>query len=377
MSNKFCSLKYQQKVFILHLDSAASCCRAYPEPLQENQTVQDLVIQWNKESDLLEQGVELANCEPCWKNERQGKISYRQSDGQGSKKFNRVEIYLSNLCNQMCSYCSPKYSSVWEESIDQLGVFKSVSDTSIKNLQISKESHSSHRRLEEIQSYIQSCADNSVWLALLGGEPLMQITSLQQLLTVNRDKIKTLSIVTNLNPPKPKFLKWMLDNFPKDKLHIQVSLDATPEYNHVPRAGFDALVFQQNLAQLREHEIKIEFLSTVSATSIFDLPNFLAWIHDNQYSSNFYLLNSPNCLNPEVVPIEIRQNILKNIKTEIPPLISNILNHQSSTSMVDLRLFEQYNYLVQYFDRTNTDLTKINNPLFQEYWQWLTEQFKK
>jgi organic radical activating enzyme len=377
MSNKSCSLKHQQKVFLLHLNSASSCCRAYPETLLDNETIQDRIVHWKKESDLLDQGVELANCEPCWKNERQGKVSYRQLEGQVNKQSNQVELYLSNLCNQMCSYCSPKYSSMWEQSIDQQGMFKIVSDTAIKNLQILKENYSSQTRLDEVQSYIQSCADNSVRLELVGGEPLMQIKNLQKLLSVNCDKIKALSIVTNLNPPKPKFLKWMLDTFPKDKLHIRISLDATPEYNHIPRAGFDPLIFQKNITQIKKYGINVEFLATVSATSIFDLPNFLAWIHDNQYSSKFYLLNNPDCLNPEVVPIEVRQNILKNIKTEVPSLISTILNHQSSKSMVDLKLFEQYNYLTQYFDRTNTDLTKVDNPMFQQYWQWLTEKFKK
>lgn len=375
MSSKFCNLKYQQKVFILQLNSASSCCRAYPEPLLENETVQERIAHWKTESALLDQGVELANCESCWQRESQGKISHRQSIGQSRDAFNRVEIYLSNLCNQMCSYCSPKYSSVWEESIDQHGVFEKVSNTAIKNLEISKKNQSSPTRLTEIQSYIQTCDDNSIDLALLGGEPLMQLQSLQELLKFGQTKIKNLSIVTNLNPPKSKFLQWVLDNFTKDKLQIQISLDATPEYNHVPRAGFDSTVFQQNLTRLKDHEIKIKLLSTVSATSIFDLPNFLSWIKHNQFTASFASISNPGCLDPTVVPLHIRQEILKNIQTDVPTMIEQVLNSTQST--VDLKLFEQYNYLVQYFDRTATDLTKINNPLFQEYWQWLTERFQK
>ena len=375
MSSKFCSQKHQQKVFMLHLNRAASCCRAYPEPLQENQTIQDVVSQWKHEANLLTQGIEVDNCNYCWEVERQGKLSYRNYKGQDNEEFNRVEIFLSNLCNQMCSYCSPKYSSLWEESIVQHGMFEQISNTAIKNLHIPLKIQPVNNRLEEIQSYILSCDDNSVSLVLLGGEPLMQINSLQQLLTFSRDKIKNLSIVTNLNPPKSKFLQWVLENFSKQQLKIQISLDATPEYNHVPRAGFNSSVFEQNLNLLKEHKIDIEFLSTVSAVSIFDLPNFLNWINQNQFKENFYLVNNPSCLDPVVVPIEFRQKILKNIGNTLPMLVDQVLNDRQP--QVDLKLCEQYNYLMQYFDRTNTDLSKINNPLFQEYWQWLTERFKR
>ena len=375
MSSKFCNIKHQQKVFMLHLNSASSCCRAYPEPLLENQTIQDCVDQWKHESELLKQGVEVENCNSCWKIENQGNPSYRHLEGQGHNQFNRIEILLSNLCNQMCSYCSPKYSSVWEDSISNNGMFEQVSNTAIKNLQVPLKNQTTHARLEEIQSYILSCDDNSVSLALLGGEPLMQITSLQQLLTFSRNKIKDLSIVTNLNPPKTKFLKWVLENFSKDKLHIQISLDATPEYNHVPRAGFESETFRKNLDLVKNHGVDIEFLSTVSAVSIFDLPNFLSWIDQNQFRAKFYLVNNPSCLDPTVVPFEFRHKILNGIDSTVPTLIDQILNTEQQS--VDLKLFEQYNYLVQYFKRTNTDLTKINNSLFQEYWQWLTEKFER
>jgi organic radical activating enzyme len=368
-------MKYQQKLFILHLNRASSCCRSYSAPLQENQTIQDVINQWQHESALLTQGVEVDNCGYCWKVEQQGKLSYRNYQGQGNEKFNRIEIFLSNLCNQMCSYCSPKYSSMWEESISTHGMFEHVSNTAIENLHIPLKNQTAHNRLEELQSYILSCDDNSVSLALLGGEPLMQINSLQQLLMFSRDKIKNLSIVTNLNPPKPKFLEWLLENFSNHRLQIQISLDATPEYNHVPRAGFDSLIFEQNLNLVKQHSVDIEFLCTVSALSIFDLPNFLSWVEQSQFNSNFYLINNPSCLDPLIVPIEFRRRILEQIVTVSPMLIDQVLNDQQPS--VDLKLFEQYNYLTQYFTRTNTDLTKINNPLFQEYWQWLNKRFKK
>jgi sulfatase maturation enzyme AslB (radical SAM superfamily) len=375
MSSKFCSLKHYQQVFTLHLGTVASCCRAYSEPLLPDQSIQQQVDQWKHESKLLSQGVEIPGCKLCWDDEKQNKLSYRQLRGQTVQSGLHIDILLSNLCNHMCSYCSPRYSSVWEQSISTNGLFHNISDSANKNLSLPNEDQQTQTRLTEISSYIQSQRDNSILLNLTGGEPLMQMQSLKTLLNTGQSKIKILSIVTNLNPPSPKFLEWMLDNFPRDKLQISISLDATPEFNHVPRAGFDHSKFLSNLELLKNQHIKINFSSTISATSIFDLPNFLSWINTHGYSSKFFSLNNPTCLNPEVVPVKFRKKILEKIQIKIPTLVDHILNYNQP--IVDLKLFEQYNYLTQYFTRTNTDLTKVNNQLFQEYWQWLTERFKK
>jgi sulfatase maturation enzyme AslB (radical SAM superfamily) len=375
MNSKFCSLKHYQKVFTLHLNTAASCCRAYPEPLTDGQSIHEKIIQWKNESELLTQGIEIPGCDSCWNDEKQNKLSRRQQEGSTPRTGSRVEILLSNLCNQMCSYCSPRYSSVWEDSIVKHGFFNHVSNTVNANLTLPDKVDASQDRLSEIYEHIQTCEDNSVSLALLGGEPLMQIQNLQTLLSFSQPKIKNLSIVTNLNPPKNKFLKWLVNNFPQDKLRITVSLDATPEFNHVSRAGFDHARFLENLKLLEDHQIDFNFSSTISAISIFDLPNFLSWIDEHQYSVHFHLLNNPDCLNPEVVPLSVRQEILKNIKTNVPLRVDQILNH--SQQQVDLKLFEQYNYLMQYFNRVSIDPTKTNNTLFNNYWQWLTKKFSK
>jgi sulfatase maturation enzyme AslB (radical SAM superfamily) len=375
MTSKFCNLKNQQKVFKLHLNSAASCCRAYPESLLADQTIQQRIDQWGKEAKLLYQGIELSGCKVCWDDEKQNKLSYRQQHGQTADQNHRIEILFSNLCNQMCSYCSPQYSSTWQDSIIKDGEFTRISASASTNLELLNINQSDQSRLLQICDYIDTCDDNSINVTLLGGEPLMQFQSLQTLLELRQIKIRKLTIVTNLNPPKAKFLEWVLINFPQDKLRINISLDATPEFNHVPRAGFNQAIFLKNMQLLTQYQIKPHFQSTISATSIFDLPNFLNWIRNHGHSVEFFSLNNPTCLNPEFVPVEFRQEILKNIQKEIPIQIDQALN--CTQPMVDLKLFEQYNYLTQYFQRTNTDLIKINNPLFHEYWQWLTERFQK
>jgi organic radical activating enzyme len=276
----------------------------------------------------------------------------------------------------MCSYCSPKYSSVWEESITTHGMFRNVSTTVKDNLTKNQPPVNVDHWLEQIKDYINSCDDNSVNVQLLGGEPLMQQRNLEKLLKLNSNKIKTLHVVTNLNPPTNKFLIWLLDNIDNNKLKITISLDASPEYNHVPRAGFDSERFLSNLELLQNKNINFNTNSVISVLSMFDFENFISWINTNAFESIFSKLNNPDCLNAHYVPLRFREKIWKKINhLTLDPLIVELL--QSPDNTADLKLFEQYNYLSQYFERVDLDPAQINNKLFVEYWTWLHEYINK
>ena len=366
--SKSCELKSNQKVFYLQFNQVASCCRAHTDQLDTSKTIADYQQKWQQESQQLINGVELDGCQVCWVDERQGKISYRQ---QATDNTNVIQLYLSNLCNHMCSYCSSKYSSLWEESIKTHGVFQNISLTANNNLKETPLPADINHWLKQIQNYINTCNDNSVSLTLLGGEPLMQQRNLEKLLNLNSNKIKKLQFHTNLNPPNNKFLIWILDNISVDKLKITISLDSSPEYNHVPRAGFNQTNFLSNLKLLQNKNIKFNFNSVISVLSIFDLESFINWRDVNNFNITFTKIYNPDCLDPQYVPLEFRERIWKKINhLPLESIITEIL--QQPDNIVDLKLFEQYNYLSQYFERTGIIPTQINNELFVEYWTWLT-----
>lgn len=272
----------------------------------------------------------------------------------------------------MCSYCSPKYSSTWQESIVRDGEFKNISFTAQKN-QLTTEISTNHQEhwIDQINRYISKQPDDSLELNLLGGEPLMQIRSLQRLLEMNSRQIKRLIIQTNLNPPSQRFLFWILENFPNEKLVFNVSIDSTPEYNHVPRAGFRQDVFLANLKLLKDHAVTCRFTSVISVTSIFDIANFCKFLDVTGHLPTFVQLNNPDCLDPIYLPREFKQQIL-DTQIPLPDLVTEILN--TDTKTVDLKLFEQYNYLKQYFTRAGIDPTTTPNAQFNEYWVWLSNR---
>jgi len=49
----------------------------------------------------------------------------------------------------------------------------------------------------------------------------------------------------------------------------------------------------------------------------------------------------------------------------------------STKTAVDIKLIEQYNYLTQYFQRTQQDPTSFDNELFQAWWTWLEQNYRK
>jgi organic radical activating enzyme len=373
LESKSCGLKGVQKVFYLSQNRVSSCCRAEPEILDDSRSLTSYLQQWKTESLQLDKGIKLPGCKHCWTQEDNNKISYRLYTND---KFNSLELSLSNLCNQMCSYCSPKFSSTWQESIDQFGTFQNISMTSKINLELAQPSDPNIGYwLDQIADYIAGCADHSVIVKLLGGEPLMQQRNLEKLLSFASQKIYQLSIHTNLNPPTDKFLKWLLKNLNSTRFDFTVSLDACPEFNHWPRALFDQKKFLTNLSLLEQHQVPVRFAAVVSVLSVFDLENFIMWTSNKKTDILFQKLYNPSCLDPTLIPQIFRQQIWEKVKhLDNYDIVKEIL--QQDDKLDNLRLFEQFNYLTQYFQRNQLDPNKSSNRLFVEYWQWLTKNYK-
>lgn len=355
-------------MFLLNQQKATSCCRADPVSIQ-GLSVASLVKTWSLQAQQLAQGHQLSDCRVCWVKENAGLQSYRQlhADSQPIQ----VELNLSNLCNHMCSYCSPKFSSEWQRSIQQQGAFSQISKTAIANLEPVSQATDQHVWLEQIQQHIASHEPNSVVLSLIGGEPLMQHHALEKTISMMQPNVRQLVITTNLNPPSSRFFDQLLDTWPTDKLTFNISIDAIPEFNHVPRAGFDQQRFERNFTKLQQAGVKFKFLCVVSVLNIFDLGEF--WSRYAGIEIITSQLNNPACLEIGNIPSEQRQQILDQLPSTAPSWIQSELSQ--TASVVDLKLREQYNYLNQYFSRTNTEIP--GNMQFGQYWRLLQQRFNK
>jgi organic radical activating enzyme len=88
---------------------------------------------------LMLQNEKPAECEYCWNMEAENKLSdrhYRSGEPWAAVDFEKiknstgeendvipsyVEVNFNNVCNLMCSYCSPQFSSSWQQEVDRSG----------------------------------------------------------------------------------------------------------------------------------------------------------------------------------------------------------------------------------------------------------------
>ena len=86
-------------------------------------------------------GQKPAECQYCWNMEDQGKLSdrhYRSGEPWAAADFEKisastgfendvvpsyVEVNFNNVCNLACSYCSPQFSSTWQQEVDRHGAY--------------------------------------------------------------------------------------------------------------------------------------------------------------------------------------------------------------------------------------------------------------
>ena len=89
---------------------------------------------------LMLAGTKPAECQYCWNMEVNDKLSdrhYRSGEPWAAKDFDvivksngdedvipsYVEVNFNHVCNLVCSYCSPQFSSSWQQEVDRHGAY--------------------------------------------------------------------------------------------------------------------------------------------------------------------------------------------------------------------------------------------------------------
>lgn len=367
MCSLACNLKGQQQVIYFREARAASCCRAYPQTMTQH--FSGLQQIWQQEREQLEQGHRVASCEICWRAEDLGQTSYRQ---QFPGAFDlRIELNMDNLCNHMCSYCGPRFSSRWQQDLAEHGPYRQIpASDQTHMLPVAQAATHAESFLMQLREWLQSC-QRPVTLALLGGEPLMQIESLDRLFDLDLGAHVRFEIITNLNPPSTRFLERILDRWQDrtDHLRFLISLDATPGFNHVVRHGFDADRFYRCLDLVQRSGCDRSIISVISALNVLDLPHYLPWLERQGLEADFFSLNNPRSLQPANVARSLREQIRQSL-----PQARDLVHEQLALpDTSDLDRFACYHYLIQYFDRTGQRPGAIDHALFQQFWQDLSQ----
>ena len=143
VSCSFCAAKWYNASLHLGHGYTNSCHLPLPHPIdiQEIKTNPSALhnTPYKKEQrKIMLKQERPQECSYCWAMEDNGKLSdrhYRSGEPWAAKDFTAimnstgeedvipsyVEVNFNHVCNLMCSYCSPQFSSSWADEVDRLG----------------------------------------------------------------------------------------------------------------------------------------------------------------------------------------------------------------------------------------------------------------
>ena len=227
-----------------------------------------------------------------------------------------LTISLSTDCNLACVYCSPEWSSAWKREIQKDGEYN-LGRTIIKNDSWSKLWSKIKQNSRGIDSRFFALLIKEIKLAkdiksitLIGGEPLLN-AGFEKVIDSVKDK--EINIITGLGVSYERFKK-ILKNTKGLNIKYKISAEATGKFFEFIRYGLKWNDFKQRVDMINANNHKIEFISTISNISVFDLHNFYQCYSD-RYPININMIVERPFLQPHVLDEHSKTQFLDRINT--------------------------------------------------------------
>ena len=322
----YCTSKFTD--LMVHVQSRLlyNCCKAYPERidldwLEANPGRLSHTPTMLRDRQLMLENKSCASCHHgCYKYEEQGLLSTRMQNKDTDRiidpysSMQDLTISLSTDCNLACVYCSPEWSSAWKREIEKDGEYN-LDQTIIKNDSWSKLWSKMKQNSRGIDGRFFSLLINEIKLAkdiksitLIGGEPLIN-NGLEQV--IDSAKHKEINIITGLGVSHER-LKKILKNTKGLNIKFKISAETTGKFFEFIRHGLRWKDFKQRVEMIHSHNHKIEFISTISNISVFDLHNFYQCYSD-RYPININIMSERPFLQPHVLDESSKTQFLDRI----------------------------------------------------------------
>lgn len=260
----------------------------------------------NAFSDLREQisaGIIPKGCYKCKQQLDQTGHAYNQTfdrhDITGDFSLEVLNVKSNKLCNAKCRSCGPHFSSKWESEIEGKPA-ELHDDRALENLALLD-----LRRLKMIM--------------FAGGEPLINpdtIRILDMLVSQGQTDL-AMHCSTNASTLRYKDRSFVdiWKKFPN--FTLQVSIDAFGEQNDYVRSDVKWENVLASLDELRDSGIKHFINITVSALNVWFLKDLFEFLAQRKLldTARLNLLQSPDMLRIDVIPLEFRQDILNMLRS--------------------------------------------------------------
>lgn len=368
VSPTFCLAKWYRTNLRLDTGLTYSChhCNAHKIDINQIQkdpsklTNTDYIIK--KREEMLN-GIRPTECNYCWSAEDNGNESDRitKSYCLNAKEFAKgkrdlfeessktktvipstLEVSFDNTCNLKCAYCTPSYSSKWEEEYNQYGPYPTTIERTWKSNKVLNKDHNPY--VEAFWKWWPELKENIETLRITGGEPLLSKHTYKFLdMAIEDNAAFNIMINSNLSvniDPLIEKLEKQVKCF--DKFLLNVSLESNKEQGEYSRFGLDYDLFDSNVNKyLTKTNKKLSFMSTVNILSVTSYNDFVLYIKKlrENYGRNRIFFSPTYMRYPEYLNIRL---LPTNIKEEISDQLNSI---KDVTKFENDRLAALVNYM--------------------------------
>ena len=357
------------------------CCVS-TEKSKHNIKTSTVIQWWNSLDDIRKDmlsGVPVDACNSCYRQEKHGLVSQRQSNNKKFKILTEnypekiVELYykdlispidyelqITNICNLKCIMCGEFDSSALlsENKILKISNFNQ-SDYAV-----------SQKEIDKILELLQNPLTKSV--TFRGGEPLLipQIKkTMLEVIKSNRSKTIDLQLVTNCTEFNQEWVD-ILNNF--KSVWIVCSIDAIGDRYEFIRYGAKWSQITDNINLIKTiKNVTVTVNAVVQNINLLGIVDLINWCEKNELYINLSRLQEPKYLTAEVAPKEIKIQAIEQLKEikynkveNLQAIIQYITDSVHTT-------YDNWNELVQTINIKDT-YRKTNFiksfPEFKEYW---------
>jgi len=286
-SQTFCLAKFHEATIWLYASRLAGC---HHTPMVNTG---DNIITFFNPADKRDQqnrmllGEKPSECNYCWNLEDQGLVSDRELKSLGFKNslnandyldrsFNfkpkALELAFQNTCNLACSYCSPSFSTEWENDIKQHGNYQ--------GLVTDKKLHYQRGILPNVPvdmnlfwSWFDESNSELESIRITGGEPLLHEDTFKTFEKIRQFNFNIECVIHTNLCQKPLIIDRFINSVNKlSNVRINISNESAGDVAEFIR---DGMVYSEWLNNVRrvceETTAKISISTTITALSLIGL----------------------------------------------------------------------------------------------------------
>jgi organic radical activating enzyme len=251
-----------------------------------------------------------AECSYCWVMEDQGKLSdrhYRSGEPWAAKDFEAimnstgdedvipsyVEVNFNHACNLKCSYCSPQFSSSWQDEVESLGgyptstIHNDPSHFTGRNRPIPNREHNPY--VDAFWQWWPTLYPELEHFRMTGGEPLLDKNTYRvfDYVLANPKPNLHLNVTSNFSVDDKSWQKYkgyvkeLCEGEKIEHFMQYVSLDAWAEQSEYIRNGLDFNLLWERVNEFLTEipgRNSITFIVTMNNLSVTTLPSLFAGI---------------------------------------------------------------------------------------------------